>query len=121
MVAGSRVKKLIAELDVDASTDGMSDEALLCRARGHRWEDRAMTRKRYNELLLDGLMIDAMYCAHGCGCTWEITWSIRDGEVITAKRDYPKDKSYQMPKGMGRLSRKKARVARVARTLAAVA
>lgn len=114
-------RKFLMDLDVDERTVGLSDEALLCRSRGHKWEDRALTRKRYNELLREGIMIDAMYCGHGCGCTWTITWALRTGEVVESKREYPKDKSYLMPLGTGRLNRRTARVARASRTLVHVA
>lgn len=120
-MATSLMRQLIKDLDVDERTSELSDEALVCRSRGHKWEDRALTRKRYAEMLMEGFMIDAMYCGHGCGCTWEITWAVRNGEVIESKREYPRDRSYLLPSGTGRLHRNNARVARAARSLATAA
>lgn len=117
-MATARRRKIVAELEVDHDTDNMSDEALKCRKRGHKWEERGMTRKHYQELISQGLMEDALFCDNGCGWTWTITWRLRNGEVITSKRIPPKDKSsYCMPAGSGRLSRDAARVASAARTL----
>lgn len=114
----SRVRQLIKELDIDERTDNMSDEALWCRSRGHKWGDRGMSRKQYNDLLQDGLMMEAMYCENRCGCTWTITFKIRNGEIVENKREYPRSGGYLIRKGSGRLNRSSARVARTARQLA---
>lgn len=120
-MALSSVRKLIKELDVDERTDTLSDEALKCRARGHKWGDRGITRRQYNELLNEGLWMDAMFCENGCGCTWTITWSLRTGEIVENKREYPRTGDYLLKPNSGRLNRSNARVAAAARRLAAVA
>lgn len=120
-MARTRRKALSFDLDVDERTSEMSDQALYCRSRGHKWEDRGITRKRYAELLADGLMEDNMYCDSGCGSTWIVTWSLRTGEVLESKRDYAKGGDYRMPPGQGRLPRGRARIARAARLIPAYA
>lgn len=117
-MATARRRQLIAELEVDEGTANMSDEALKCRKRGHKWEERGMTRKHYQSLISQGLMEDALFCDNGCGWTWTITWKLRNGQVLSSVRKPPQDKSsYLMPAGRGRLSRDAARVASAARTL----
>lgn len=118
-MATARRRKLVAELEVDEATANMSDEALKCRKRGHKWEERGMTRKHYQELISQGLMEDALYCDNACGWTWTITYNLRTGRVLSSVRTPPQNKSsYFMPAGRGRLSRDAARVASAARTLA---
>jgi hypothetical protein len=102
-------------LDVDERTEEMSDRALHCRKLRHNWVERSMTRKRYYELIQQGIMEDLMTCDNGCGSTWDITWSLRNGEVLESKRQYPSGTEYLMPKGQGRLSRDAARIAYFAR------
>lgn len=120
-MATSHIRRILKSLEVDERTDHMSDEALKCRSRGHKWGDRGTSRRQYNDLLALGLMQDAMYCENGCGGTWTITFKIHNGEIVENKREYPKTGDYLMPKGQGRLRRDNARVAATARRLAAVA
>lgn len=117
----SRRKVLAFDLDVDERTAEMSDAALRCRSRGHKWEENAMTRRRYAELTAAGLWEDNLYCDNGCGSTWIINFSLRTGEILSSKRQYPKGSEYLMPKGNGRLARDSARIARVARQIPAYA
>lgn len=105
-------------LDVDERTETMSDQALICRSRGHKWGDRGLTRKRYQELIRDGLWEDALYCENGCGYTKSIVWELRSGSIVSVTAQYPQDGSYLLPKGVsGRLNRDSARVARVSRII----
>ena len=108
--------KLKFSLDVDDRTSEMSEEALFCRSRGHKWGDRGITRRRYAELLADGLMEDNRYCENGCGGTWRQVWSLRNGEILVNERLYPKGSDYLAPKGRGRILRAQARIARFARS-----
>lgn len=118
-MAGRRRRALSFDLHVDDRTAEMSEAALYCRSRGHKWGDRGITRKRYTELLKDGLWEDSLYCENGCGGTRSIVWSLRTGEVLEHKRDYPKGGDYLMPKNSGRLDRSQARIARAARQIPA--
>lgn len=111
-------RRNVVNLDVDDRTNDMSDEALICRSRGHRWEERGKTRKRYQELIKEGYWEDDLVCANDCGYTKLVVWSLRTGEVISIRTGYPKDGSYLLPKGStGRLLRSSARVARVSRLI----
>lgn len=114
----ARRRKITVDLDVDDRTGEMSDAALFCRKNGHALDERAMSRKRYQELLADGLWEDELYCRNGCGYSRTITWSLRDrGAVISTKTRYT-DKTYLLPKNSGgRLNRDAARVASVARRI----
>jgi hypothetical protein len=111
-----KTKKL--ELDVDERTGEMSDAALFCRKNGHAPDERGMTRRRYQELIADGLWEDILYCRNGCGYTRTITWRLNGGAIVNIKTEYS-DKSYLLPKnhGGGRLNRDSARVASVARRI----
>jgi hypothetical protein len=112
----ARRRKGLVELDVDERTVEMSDEALQCRKRGHFLQEDGMTRKRYQELMAEGLWEDRYSCA--CGRYREIVWVMRSGAVVSDKSGY-RDKSYLLPKySTGRLSRDAARVAWVARRMA---
>lgn len=112
----ARRRKVNVDLDVDDRTTAMSNEALFCRKLGHNWQQRGMTRRRYHELIQQGIMEDALYCANGCGWTWDIVYTLRNGDVITSKRRPPRDSgSYLMPAGSGRMNRAQARVAYAAR------
>lgn len=111
-----RGSKLNFNLDIDDRTNEMSEEALFCRSRGHKWGDRGITRKRYAELLADAMMEDNRYCENGCGSTWRQVWSLRTGEILVNDRDYPKGGEYRAPKGQGRVLRAQARIARFARS-----
>jgi hypothetical protein len=119
MALPAGMRKLLKTLDVDEDTDEMSDAALYCRKRGHKWEEKSITRANYSGMLLKGQMTEQMYCGNGCGCTWQYTYNISDGDVVEVKRSYPKD--YSMPRGHGRLSRQKARIAYIARRIQAAA
>lgn len=114
-------KKLAFKISVDDRTGNMSDEALFCRSRGHKWGDKGVTRKEYNELIADGLWADNLYCENNCGKGRKVIWSLRTGEVVKEVRTGDTDESYRMPKGQGRLPRTSARQARGARQLAAFA
>jgi hypothetical protein len=107
-------------LSVDDRTDGLSDEALFCRSNGHKWALRALSRKRFNELLDLGLTEKYFYCENGCEGIWRYVYRIEDGSVVEAERRYP-TKGYLLPKNSGRLSRAAARVADFARTYKAYA
>lgn len=98
----------------------MSDEALLCRTLGHRWERKSASRKHTLELLNDGLVEYARFCANGCGCTWRQVWSINERAVVENERTYPPKGEYLMPTGSGRLRRGDAFVANVAREFAGI-
>jgi hypothetical protein len=118
MATRSRLSKI--NLDVDERTEQMSDEALVCRSRGHKWGDRGLTRKRYQQLIKDGLWEDALYCENGCGYTKSIVWELRSGNIISQTQAYPSDGSYLLAKGFtGRIRRDSARVARVSRQISA--
>lgn len=101
-------------IKVDGRTADMADYALTCRADGHSWQQRAPGRARIRELIADGCYEKFKACEN-CGSTWRITYSIRDGEIVEQKREYPKGTEYLMPKGAGRLSKSAARVAEFAR------
>lgn len=109
------------DLGVDERTSQMSEEALYCRKRGHKWGEKGITRKRYTELLAQGLWEDSYYCENGCGGTWRLVWSLRTGEVLEKDRRYPTGGDYLMPRGSGRLSRNEARIAHAARRIPAYA
>lgn len=95
-------------LDVDDRTADMSDEALMCRTLGHKWERRARSRKRTLELLKNGLVEYARYCEHGCGCTWRQVWDIERRMVVENERYYPKNGAYLAPPNSGRITRSSA-------------
>ncbi len=120
-MANRRRRVLPFDLEVDDRTSQMSEEALNCRRRGsHKWEEKGMTRRRYNELLAQGLWEDSYVCGNGCKATWRQIWSLRTGEVIEAERRYPTGGEYRMPKGEGRLPRNQARIAYAARRIPAL-
>ena len=100
---------------MDERTDEMSEAALLCRAVGHTWMMRGMTRRRYRELIAEGLWEFDRYCENGCGSTWRVLFRARDGEILENERRYPTGGSYLMKPGSGRLHRNSARAAHVAR------
>lgn len=113
--------KLGFTIEVDDRTGELSDEALFCRSRGHKWGDKGMTRKEYAQLMSDGLWADNLYCENGCGSGRKIIWSLRTGEILEEKREYPKGGDYLLKKNSGRLPRAAARMARGARQIAAYA
>lgn len=102
-------------LPVDDRTTNMTDQALLCRSLGHKWTLRALSRKRFNELIELGLTEYFRYCEHGCGSTWRVVWDVKTGDVVENEREYPKNGEYLMPSGQGRLHRPHARIAAFAR------
>ncbi len=101
-------------LPVDERTDALSDEALYCRSKGHHWQELAMSRKRFRELLAQGCTEERSVCANGCGWTREAMYDL-NGFLISEKRKYVGEEPYAMPVGTGRLSRAAARVARFSR------
>lgn len=108
-------KKTKVTLDIDDRTEPMSDEALICRTFGHKWERRSSSRTRTLQMLREGLVEYFRYCEHGCGSTWRQTWSITSRSIVENERNYPKNGAYLMPKGAGRLHRGDAFVANFAR------
>lgn len=100
-------RRFKVKLDIDGRTNEMSDEALVCRAWGHRWERRSASRKRTLELLERGLAEYFRYCENGCGSTWRILIDM-DGHIVENDRKYPTNGAYLMPKGEGRLNRARA-------------
>src|ERR1700755_3416567 len=108
-------RKIRLGLRVDDRTEHMSDEALYCRRYGHKWALKAITRKRFLELLALGHSEDNRYCEHGCGSSWRQLWDVHTGEVLENERKYPTAGEYLMPSGTGRLHRNEARVAHFAR------
>lgn len=114
-VTNSRKAKPYLDIEVDGRTAHMSEVALYCRKRGHKWEERGMSRRHYNELIAQRVMEEDMYCDNGCGSTWFLSYSTRTGEILENKRSYPKTGDYLMPPGEGRLDRATARLAHLAR------
>lgn len=102
-------------LEIDDRTGSMSDEALLCRTFGHRWERRSSSRTQALKLIKDGLVEYFRFCGHGCGSTWRQLWDIRRKEIIENQRTYPRNGEYLMPTGQGRLPRGEAFAANFAR------
>lgn len=60
-------------LQIDDRTSDMSTQALYCRRHGHKWNEKAMSRKRYLELIQLGQNEEVKYCENGCGATWRQT------------------------------------------------
>lgn len=114
----ARRKKLNLNLDVDHRTNHMSQQALLCRATGHVWVQRASSRAHTIKLLQLGLREFDRYCQNGCGSTWRQVWSLRERCIVENDRRYPAKGEYLMPAGSGRLHRADAIVAEVAREFA---
>lgn len=102
-------------LTVDDRTNHMSETALFCRRYGHKWTLKAMTKRRFNELLALGQQEDVRYCEHGCESTWRQLWDLSTGQILENDRTYPKNGEYLLPAGSGRLHRNEARVALFAR------
>ncbi len=102
-------------LDIDERTRYLTDEALHCRRFGHAWKLRAVTKRRFQELIAAKQQEDDRYCANGCGSTWRQLWDLRTGEVLENVRSYPSNGAYLMPPNSGRLNRNASRVALFAR------
>lgn len=103
-------------LMVDERTAALSDEALFCRRFGHKWAVRAVSRKRFFELLDRGQQEDNFFCENSCGLFWRQLWDVRTGEVLEKETPkYPGNGAYLLPPGSGRLRRNEARVAQWAR------
>ena len=115
MAKKRRVPGLQLQLDVDDRTEQMSDAALRCRARGHKWEEQALSRRRVIALVRQGQEETILYCERGCGATVHELVEIASGDVLKVKREYPEGGEYRMPPGSGRLRRSSARVASFAR------
>lgn len=111
-------RRIKVALPVDDRTGNMTDEALVCRTWGHKWERRAASRKRTVELLQNGLVEYYRYCGHGCGSTWRQVWSIEQRAIVENDRSYPKNGEYLLPKGTGRLRRGDAWAANFSREFA---
>lgn len=113
------VKRKIA-IDVDPRTGTLTENALLCRALGHKWERKSSSRMQTIKLLNEGLYEVDRYCGNGCGCTWRQVWSIKERIVVETERVYPPKGDYLLPAGSGRLRRGDAMAANVVRELAGV-
>lgn len=113
-MAGSN-RRFKIDLDIDSRTSAMTDEALVCRTFGHKWERRSASRKKTLELLRQGMVEYFRYCENGCGSTWIQVWNYRNRELVLNQRDYPRGDDYKMPKGQGRLRRGDAFAANLAR------
>ncbi len=111
-----RARRFTLDLKVDDRTSHMSNQALVCRSRGHLWEEEvSITRRRFLQLVREGLDEKRFRCGHRCGAQWRQLYRIRSGELIEDERTYPTGGEYLMPKGSGRLARSDARVAAFAR------
>lgn len=108
-------RRLRLGLKVDERTEFLSDEALFCRRYGHKWTLKAMSRKRFAELIALGQTEDLRYCDNGCGSTWRQLWDVSNGQILENECTYPKGGEYLLPTGSGRLNRDDARVADFAR------
>lgn len=111
-------RRLKIAINVDDRTNALTDEALICRTFGHKWERRSASRRRTLELLETGLVEYNRYCGNGCGGTWRQVWSIDQRAMVENDRQYPKNGEYLLPKGSGRLHRGDAFVANFAREFA---
>lgn len=100
--------KVKLALEIDDRTDPMSDEALICRTFGHKWERRAASRKRTLELINLGLVEYSRFCGNGCGSTWLQVWDVRRKEIVETRRTYPTNGEYLSAAGRGRLPRGEA-------------
>lgn len=111
------VKTMVADLgiEVDERTREMSFQALICRGRGHRWEDVALPRSTTLDNLQNGIMEYRKQCK--CGQKIREVWSIRQRARIHLKREYPKNNEYLVPKGSGRLRKGDAWAAGLVREL----
>lgn len=107
--------RLKINLEIDSRTDGLTDEALLCRTFGHRWQRRSSSRSRTLELLAVGCTEYFRYCENGCGSTWRQIYSFRERAIVEQERYYPGGGQYLLPKNSGRLSRNDAREAQFVR------
>lgn len=107
-------RRFKVSLNIDDRTNEMTDEAVVCRAWGHKWERRAASRKRTMELLDRGLVEYVRYCEHGCGCTWRQVFNL-NGHCVENDRQYPKGSEYLMKPGSGRMRRQDAFPAMFAR------
>lgn len=105
---------------VDDRTSKMSDVALRCRMRGHKWEEASISRRRFAELAKLGQEEENLFCERQCGNTWYRLWDIESETVLEQKRTIPEGDEYKMPVGSGRLRRSAARKAFHARQLGMV-
>lgn len=103
-------------LTVDDRTEHLTDEALHCRTFGHKWALKAISRKRFQELITNGHAEYNRYCENGCGSSWRQLWDVHTGEVLENDRQYPKNGEYLLKGGSGRLHRTAARIADFARS-----
>lgn len=111
-------KRFKVDLNYDDRTNNMTDEALICRTFGHKWERRAASRRRTVELLEQGLVEYFRFCEHGCGSTWRQVWDLKRKEIVENDRRYPKNGEYMVPPGSGRLRRGDAFAANFSREFA---
>jgi hypothetical protein len=103
-------------ITIDDRTDELSDRALYCRTFGHKWELKAQSRKRFNQMWAEGLVEYSRYCEHGCGSTWRQVWDVRSKQIVENDRRYPSRGEYLLPSGSGRLARGEAWAAHFARS-----
>ncbi len=102
------------DLVVDDRTDGMSRDALACRATNHAWLLVPQNAKRREELLTHGQVEWVRTCSGGCGGRWTQVFNAYTWDVVVDHREYT-DPTYKVPKGTGRLPKKEARKAYFAR------
>lgn len=111
-------RRVNIDIDVDERTSEMSNQALICRGRGHRWEDVAISRRQTLENLKNGIMEYHTRCK--CGQSIREVWSIRERMRIQHERKYPTT-GYKVPPGSGRLARRDAWAASIVREVALIA
>lgn len=102
-------------LTLDERTGGLDDEALFCRAYGHKWVAKPLTEARLRESLKSGVIDRERFCENGCGSEWHQTLDADDFTVIGTKRIYPKS-GYLIEPGNGRLPSNEARKTEFARS-----
>lgn len=103
-------------LHVDERTDGMTDEALRCRAGSHTWILMPQAHKRRIELWENGQVERVRLCSNGCGVRWIQIFAVDgdDWSIASSKHEY-NDPSYKVPRGTGRLPKMAAFKAQFAR------
>lgn len=100
-------------LQIDDRTDQVSDEALYCRAYGHRWYMKPMSESRLRETLRNGLIESDRFCENGCGSEWLEIVDARTFETVQTRRRYAE--GYLISPGSGRLPKPEAKKSRFAR------
>lgn len=106
-------RRLKLGLQIDSRTDDVTDEALFCRAYGHRWYVKPMSETRLRETLRHGLIESDRYCENGCGSEWLEIIDAKTFETVQSRRRYAD--GYLMKANSGRLPRPEAKKSRFAR------